>query len=41
VYSTSAFARLAGVTVKMLRHYERIGLLTPKRTGSRYRRYSP
>jgi DNA-binding transcriptional MerR regulator len=40
VYSTGAFARLAGVSVKMLRHYERIGLLMPMRTGSRYRRYS-
>jgi DNA-binding transcriptional MerR regulator len=40
MYSISAFARLAGVTVKMLRHYERIGLLTPKRTSADHRRYS-
>src|SRR5262245_7587327 len=40
MYSTSAFARLAGVTIKMLRHYERLGLLAPKRTRTRYRRYA-
>ena len=40
MYSIAAFARLTGVTVKMLRHYERIGLLTPKRTSAEHRRYS-
>jgi DNA-binding transcriptional MerR regulator len=40
MYSIAAFARLAGVTVKMLRHYERIGLLAPKRTSAQHRRYS-
>jgi DNA-binding transcriptional MerR regulator len=40
MYSTRAFAQLAGVTVKTLRHYERVGLLTPKRTRTHYRRYS-
>jgi DNA-binding transcriptional MerR regulator len=40
MYSMAAFARLAGVTVKMLRHYERIRLLTPKRTSAQHRRYS-
>lgn len=40
MYSTRAFAALTGVTVKALRHYERIGLLAPKRTGAGYRRYS-
>jgi serine/threonine protein kinase len=40
VYSFAAFARLAGVTVKMLRHYERMGFLTPKRTSANHRRYS-
>jgi DNA-binding transcriptional MerR regulator len=39
MYSTSAFARLAGVTVKALRHYERCGLLRPQRTASGYRQY--
>jgi DNA-binding transcriptional MerR regulator len=39
-YATRAFAELTSVTVKTLRHYERLGLLSPKRTGSRYRRYS-
>jgi len=40
MYSIRAFAALTGVTTKALRHYEKVGLLTPKRTGSRYRRYS-
>jgi len=40
MYSTSAFARLAGVTIKVLRHYERVGLLAPKRTRAQYRRYA-
>jgi len=38
-YSTRAFARITGVTVKALRHYERLGLLTPRRSPGRYRRY--
>ena len=40
MYSTSAFAELTGVSVKALRHYERLGLLAPKRTRARYRRYA-
>lgn len=40
MYSTHTFAELTGVTVKALRHYERVGLLAPKRTGARYRRYA-
>jgi DNA-binding transcriptional MerR regulator len=40
MYSTRTFAQLTGVTVKTLRHYERIGLLAPKRTAAGYRRYS-
>jgi DNA-binding transcriptional MerR regulator len=40
MYSTSAFARLAGVTVKALRHYERLGLLMPQRNHSGYRQYA-
>jgi DNA-binding transcriptional MerR regulator len=40
MYSTRAFAELTGVTVKALRHYERLGLLGPMRTRARYRRYA-
>jgi DNA-binding transcriptional MerR regulator len=40
MYSTSAFATLAGITVKSLRHCERLGLLTPQRNAAGYRRYS-
>jgi DNA-binding transcriptional MerR regulator len=40
MYSTRAFAALTGVTVKALRHYERMGLLGPMRTRARYRRYA-
>jgi DNA-binding transcriptional MerR regulator len=36
----SAFAQRAGVTVKALYHYERHGLLKPRRTAVGYRRYS-
>ena len=39
-YRIHEFARLAGVTVKALRHYDRLGLLRPRRTGSGYRVYS-
>jgi MerR family transcriptional regulator, thiopeptide resistance regulator len=38
-YSVREFAELAGVTVKALHHYDRLGLLTPIRTESGYRRY--
>jgi len=38
-YTVHEFAALAGVTVKALHHYDRIGLLTPARTASRYRSY--
>ena len=38
-YTVHEFAALAGVTVKALHHYDRIGLLTPPRTASRYRSY--
>jgi DNA-binding transcriptional MerR regulator len=34
------FAALAGVTGKTLRHYDRVGLLTPRRTDAGYRIYS-
>src|SRR5258708_25927332 len=33
------FAALTGVTVRALHHYDRLGLLRPKRTGSGYRLY--
>src|SRR5258706_125152 len=39
-YSIRAFAALAGVTVKTLRHYERHGLLAPPRSRAGYRRYT-
>jgi MerR family transcriptional regulator, thiopeptide resistance regulator len=35
-------AALAGVTVRTLHHYDRIGLLSPSgRTAAGYRQYSP
>src|SRR3954466_16304094 len=35
-------AALAGVTVRMLHHYDRIGLLSPSgRTAAGYRQYAP
>ena len=35
-------AALAGVTVRTLHHYDRIGLLSPSgRTSSGYRQYGP
>ena len=33
------FAQLTGVTVRALHHYDRLGLLRPRRTGSGYRLY--
>jgi DNA-binding transcriptional MerR regulator len=39
-YTVGAVARLAGVTVRTLHHYDEIGLLTPGgRTDAGYRRY--
>jgi MerR family transcriptional regulator, thiopeptide resistance regulator len=39
-YSVSEVARLAGVTVRTLRHYDQIGLLSPgERSDAGYRRY--
>jgi MerR family transcriptional regulator, thiopeptide resistance regulator len=35
------FAELAGVTVKALHHYDRLGLLKPRRTAAGYRVYFP
>ena len=39
-YKTHEFAALAGVTVKALHHYDRVGLLRPRRTAARYRVYT-
>ena len=40
LYQIHQFAELAGVTVKALHHYDRLGLLKPGRTNAGYRRYS-
>ncbi|HET9804619.1 MAG TPA: MerR family transcriptional regulator [Candidatus Acidoferrum sp.] len=41
VYKALEFAKLAGVTVRALHHYDRLGLLKPKqRTRSGYRLYT-
>ena len=40
-YKISAFARMAGVTVRTLQHYDRTGILSPaQRTESGYRLYT-
>jgi MerR family transcriptional regulator, thiopeptide resistance regulator len=39
-YKIHELAALAGVTVKALHHYDRIGLLQPRRSAARYRVYS-
>ncbi|MBV9210523.1 MAG: MerR family transcriptional regulator [Acidobacteria bacterium] len=40
MYQASEFARLTGVTVRALHHYDRVGLLKPSgRTGAGYRLY--
>ena len=39
-YKVQEFAELAGVTVKALHHYDRLGLLKPRRADSGYRLYS-
>jgi DNA-binding transcriptional MerR regulator len=39
-YRTAAFAALAGVTPRALRHYDRLGLLKPRRSEAGYRLYS-
>ena len=38
-YRTREFSELAGVTVRTLHHYDRLGLLTPPRTHTGYRVY--
>src|SRR5689334_25424280 len=41
VYRVSEFAEKAGVTVRTLHHYDRLGLLKPSsRTGAGYRLYT-
>jgi DNA-binding transcriptional MerR regulator len=40
VYRVHEFAERAGVTVRALHHYDRLGLLTPARTESGYRLYT-
>jgi len=38
-YQVQEFAELAGVTVRALHHYDRLGLLKPRRTDAGYRLY--
>lgn len=38
-YKAKEFAELSGVTVRALHHYDRLGLLRPKRTHNGYRAY--
>ena len=40
LYRAREFAELAGVTVRTLHHYDRLGLLKPRRTEAGYRMYS-
>ena len=39
LYHVREFAKLAGVTVRALHHYDRLGLLKPSRTEAGYRLY--
>src|ERR1039458_7274736 len=39
MYRSRQFAELAGVTVRTLHHYDRLGLLKPRRTAAGYRVY--
>jgi len=39
MFRAKQFANLAGVTVRALHHYDRLGLLKPRRTDSGYRLY--
>jgi MerR family transcriptional regulator, thiopeptide resistance regulator len=40
MYKVHEFAELSGVTVKTLHHYDRLGLLKPRRTETGYRIYA-
>ncbi len=39
MYRSRQFAELAGVTVRTLHHYDRMGLLQPRRTAAGFRVY--
>lgn len=39
IYTSSEFADISGVTVRALHHYDRLGLLRPRRTHNGYRIY--
>jgi DNA-binding transcriptional MerR regulator len=39
-YRVKAFAEVAGITIRALHHYDRLGLLKPQRTQAGYRIYS-
>jgi DNA-binding transcriptional MerR regulator len=39
-YQATEFARMTGVTVRTLHHYDRVGLLRPARTAAGYRLYN-
>lgn len=39
-YQVQQFAEAAGVTVRALHHYDRLGLLKPRRNGAGYRQYT-
>ena len=40
LYRVREFAELAGVTVRALHHYDRLGLLRPQKTDAGYRLYA-
>lgn len=40
MYQIQQFAKLAGVTVRALHHYDRLGLLKPRRSAAGYRLYT-
>src|ERR1700722_16456384 len=40
-WSVGQLARATGLSVRVLRHWEDVGLVTPERTASGHRRYSP
>ncbi|HEY6340570.1 MAG TPA: DinB family protein [Bryobacteraceae bacterium] len=40
VFKVRDFAKIAGITIKALHHYDRLGLLKPARTDAGYRVYS-
>jgi DNA-binding transcriptional MerR regulator len=40
MYQVRQFAKIAGVTVRALHHYDRLGLLKPRRSAAGYRLYA-